>query len=154
MDTLAWLWDKVVEPVLAVVPEASRVWWCPAGFASVFPLHVAGQYGGSSPVSAMDRVVSSYTTTLTALTRARQRPAANGDGRLVVGVADAPGTGSVRCGRRGPVGRRDTTLVGQAAAADRVLAELARHPWAHIACHGYQDFADRLAATWRSTTGR
>ena len=143
VDTLAWLWDKVVEPVLAVVPESSRVWWCPAGFASVFPLHVAGQYGGSSPVSAMDRVVSSYTTTLTALTRARQRPAAGGDGRLVVGVADAPDLprlsnvdDEVRL-----VGG-DTTLVGQAATADRVLAELARHPWAHIACHGYQDFAD------------
>jgi hypothetical protein len=143
VDTLAWLWEAVVEPVLAVIPEATRVWWCPAGFASLFPLHVAGRYGDPAPVSAMDRVVSSYTTTLTALVRARQRAAAPGGGRLVVGVADAPSTpflSNVDTEVRLVGG--DTALVGPAATAERVLAELARHPWAHIACHGYQDVAN------------
>lgn len=135
VDILAWLWDRVVEPVLTVVPGASRVWWCPAGVATLFPLHVAGRHGDS----AMDRVVSSYTTTLTALVRARGRPLGVGR-RLVVGVPGTPPLSNVDEEVRLVGG--DTTLVGPAATAERVLAELARHPWAHIACHGYQDFAD------------
>lgn len=140
VDVLAWLWDAVVEPVLAVVPEASRVWWCAAGFATLFPLHVAGRHGD---VSAMDRVVSSYTTTLSALVRARQHPPAADVRRLVVGVADAPGTPQLsNVDEEVRLVGGDTALVGPAATAERVLAELARHPWAHIACHGYQNVAD------------
>ena len=50
-DILEWLWDAVIEPVLAGqgllsdYPPISlpRIWWCPTGFLSCLPLHAAGR---------------------------------------------------------------------------------------------------------------
>jgi hypothetical protein len=86
---LGWLWDAAAEPVLCSLgfagePTAGqpwpRVWWAPGGLLSLLPLHAAGHHSDSlqatlqagEPRTVMDRVVSSYTTTIRALHHARR----------------------------------------------------------------------------------
>ncbi|KUL21386.1 CHAT domain-containing protein [Streptomyces regalis] len=156
-DILGWLWDCVAAPVLEELgfsgrPETDawpRIWWCPVGEMAYFPLHAAGYHDTGSAESVMDRVVSSYTTTVRAL-----RPAAD----------DRPGT-SAPVGNPGvvvvamPVTEEapalpcvlaeinalttlmpgTTVLSGAEATSDRVLKALARHGVAHLSCHGITD---------------
>jgi tetratricopeptide (TPR) repeat protein len=87
LDTLAWLWDEVAEPVLARLgalglaregDQWPRVWWCVSGFLSFLPLHAAGYHASRSepePRTVIDRVVSSYIPTIRSLSYA-QRPRA------------------------------------------------------------------------------
>ena len=112
-DVLAWCWQAITEPVLAAlgytrtprgrIEDWPRVWWCPTGPATLLPLHAAGrhprtatQYQAMGEAAAVadtvaGRVISSYTPTLTALTRARARPAPGRVRQLAVGVPEAPG---------------------------------------------------------------
>ena len=91
LDILAWLWDVVAEPVLTALGHTSkpaagdiwpRVWWCPTGPLTVLPLHAAGHHPrlrttvAGSADCVLNRVISSYTPTLSALARARQPPLA------------------------------------------------------------------------------
>jgi hypothetical protein len=83
---LGWLWDSITGPVLeqlnitGPVEDAGsagwpRLWWCPSGLLSFLPLHAAGHHAtrfDSAPQTVLDRVVSSYTPTLRALTHARR----------------------------------------------------------------------------------
>ncbi|TEB28294.1 hypothetical protein FA13DRAFT_1775971 [Coprinellus micaceus] len=73
------LWDELVKPILQVlgllragcpsVHPLPRIWWCPTGPLSFLPIHAAGNYRGVGVESAMDHVTSSYTLTVTALTK-------------------------------------------------------------------------------------
>ncbi|MFC5212380.1 CHAT domain-containing protein [Streptomyces coerulescens] len=89
-DTLEWLRERVVAPVLTVLESAGRssgrLWWCPTGLLALLPLHAAGD--------VPERYVCSYATTLRSLARARRRHS-GGDrgagGVLVVDQADVPG---------------------------------------------------------------
>jgi tetratricopeptide (TPR) repeat protein len=90
---LGWLWDTVAGPVLTALgyhgPPAPgapwpRLWWCPVGVMAALPLHAAGHHQdltarADAPRTALDRVVSSYTTTVRVLGYARQRARAEGD---------------------------------------------------------------------------
>jgi tetratricopeptide (TPR) repeat protein len=85
---LAKLWRAVVRPVLVRLglaaaasgradgPRTSpdsrqRIHWCPTGPFAFVPLHAAGMYEGSHPECCSDYVVSSYTPSLAALSRAQ-----------------------------------------------------------------------------------
>lgn len=70
-SVLEWLWDAIVEPVLSRLGYSKRadndsnlpnVWWCSTGLLSFLPIHAAGYYNGSSSQSAMDCVISAYTS--------------------------------------------------------------------------------------------
>src|SRR5205823_6634040 len=69
LDTLTWLWEAIVEPVvraLGLEPGGDtlpRLWWCPTGILSFLPLHAAGRYTDGAPLGIADYVMSSYTTT-------------------------------------------------------------------------------------------
>ena len=86
---LSWLWETVCAPVLRALgidgPPADgqawpRIWWCPTGHLAMLPIHAAGHYGPDGRGRCViDRVVSSYTTTLTALARARHAAATDPD---------------------------------------------------------------------------
>jgi hypothetical protein len=82
LDVLGWLWDAAAEPVLARLGHTGdrksgdpwpRVWWCPTGPLSVLPIHAAGHHPRYRTTATrntdcvLDRVISSYTPTLTAL---------------------------------------------------------------------------------------
>ncbi|MFY1615070.1 CHAT domain-containing protein [Micromonospora sp. WMMD736] len=147
---LEWLWSALVGPVLERIDapgtggELPRVWWCPVGPLAFFPLHAA-QAGAAG--AALDRVVSSYTPTVTALARKRTgsrqpRPDARS---CVVAMRATPG---------GPAGlpsaEREAASAARAlpgawtgldaqATRDQVLDRLADSAYAHFACHAVAD---------------
>ncbi|MFI1225618.1 MULTISPECIES: CHAT domain-containing protein [unclassified Streptomyces] len=152
---LALLWDAVVGPVLDAVRDLPRsgtddptgrprLWWCPTGFLSYFPLHMAER---PAEGSAFDLVTSSYTGTVRALGRTRPSRTSAGSRPLVVAVPHAPGVPDL------PGADEEAAVLigllpgarllrGQAATRERLMAELQRHDIVHIAGHAGFD-ADR-----------
>ncbi len=145
---LAWLWDAVTGPVLDRIAPGSepapRIWWSPVGALARLPLHAAGHHrepGRGRTV--FDRVVSSYTPTLTALAHAaaeRPRPLTTATA-AVVGVPiarDLPALTQVRAEVE-HVARLipgSTVLTGTGVKVAAVEDALRAHPIAHFACHG------------------
>jgi tetratricopeptide (TPR) repeat protein len=76
---MEWLWHHVASPILsaAAVPEVAdgrwlRVWWVLTGPLTGVPIHAAGLGGGSNQDSVLDRVMSSYATSVMSLLYARR----------------------------------------------------------------------------------
>ncbi|KAF3240401.1 hypothetical protein TWF192_009495 [Orbilia oligospora] len=79
---LEWLWDAAVGPILDALGFSStltneddewpRIWWIPTGQLSLLPLHAAGYHLPGSTKTALDRVVSSYSSPIKALLYSRQ----------------------------------------------------------------------------------
>ena len=77
---LEWLWDVVARPVLDALgfqepitdTKWPRVWWVPTGLLSQLPLHAAGYHTNGSSETVLDRVMSSYASTVKALIYGRQ----------------------------------------------------------------------------------
>jgi hypothetical protein len=161
---LGWLWDAAAGPVLNALQitthptsdeEWPRLWWCPVGPLAYLPLHAAGHHGDAlagtaQPRTVLDRVVSSYTSTVRALAYARREPPSEPAGTkplLIIAMPDTPGA------RRLP-GVNDetrdlnklvpsaTVLQGQDATCKTVLAALTHHSVAHFACHGVSTWDD------------
>jgi hypothetical protein len=153
LDVLEWLWRTVVGPALdrlganGTAAELPRVWWCPVGPLAFFPLHAAQSGTGES---ALDRVVSSYTPTVTALARVRTRArTSRAEARsCVVAMRDTPGgVGAL------PAAEREAALAAEAlpgawvgvdetATRQQVLDRLAGSAYAHFACHAVADPQD------------
>ncbi|KAH7255313.1 CHAT domain-containing protein [Fusarium redolens] len=80
-DVLEWLWDTIVCPVLdrigfSETPTGDnwpQVWWIPTGILKQFPLHAAGCHRKKTNESTLDRVVSSYASSVKAMIQARKR---------------------------------------------------------------------------------
>ena len=78
-ELLKWLWDTVTEPVLnslGLTKELEdnwpRIWWIPVGPLAKFPLHAAGYHTDGSSSTVLDRVISSYSSSVKALIHSRQ----------------------------------------------------------------------------------
>ncbi|QGI82589.1 hypothetical protein CEK25_009318 [Fusarium fujikuroi] len=77
-----WLWDVICRPCLNALgfkdptPENSwpRVWWIPKRYLSRLPLHAAGYHtaASSSTDTVMDRVMSTYASSIKALIHGRR----------------------------------------------------------------------------------
>jgi len=72
---LEWLWDTIVQPIFSRLGYTEganstkpRLWWIPTGLLSFLPIHAAGYYNGPS---AMDYVISAYTSSIKALKYSR-----------------------------------------------------------------------------------
>ncbi len=188
-DILSWLWDTVTGPVLTSLghtsppaPDAAwpRVWWCPTGPLTLLPLHAAGHHPRhqrpDNPVSAdtvPDRVISSYTPTLTALLRARIAPAPTERPRmLAIGMPSTPDAGDLptvpaeldRIHARYPITTRLQSPICHQShgpppdpatqpTTTRVLAELSQHAWVHLSCHGSQHVTDPTESAFWLTDG-
>ncbi|KAI9684131.1 MAG: hypothetical protein M1829_003401 [Trizodia sp. TS-e1964] len=80
-DTLQWLWNTITRPVLDTLgftqtPSAGcwpRIWWIPTGLLSKFPLHAAGYHTSYSTETALDRVISSYSSSIKAIIYGRRQ---------------------------------------------------------------------------------
>ncbi|RDA85960.1 hypothetical protein CP532_0817 [Ophiocordyceps camponoti-leonardi (nom. inval.)] len=103
VEVLEWLWDDVVDPILEALgftgppSEGSwpHIWWIPTGPLSRFPLHAAGYHLSGGHRTALDRVVSSYSSSVRTIMRTRRRPSWNPslktDGSVaVVSMKDTP----------------------------------------------------------------
>ena len=162
LKVLAWIWDTITEPVLTALGHTTapsreepwpRVWWSPRGPLAYLPLHAAGHHSdltagdpalAANPRTVLDRVVSSYTTTVRSLAYARTRRPGAGNA-VVVAVADAPGTQPLP----GVTAETATlrrflphALVLADPTRDTVLDALPGHQVAHFACHGYADWEE------------
>jgi CHAT domain-containing protein/tetratricopeptide (TPR) repeat protein len=137
--TLRWLWDTVAAPILSTV-DTDRLHWCPTGPLTFLPLHAAGRYHSTRPTgrTVPDRVVSSYTTTLTAL--ARSGPRLPNPRLLAVGMPTTPGMAPLESVREELAAiPAVSTVIGPAATTAAVRAALPSYDWVHFACHGTQD---------------
>jgi hypothetical protein len=78
---LEWLWTTVCRPCLDALGftepvgdgQWPHVWWVPTGPLSELPLHAAGIYTPGSKETVLDRVISSYASSIKALQHGRQR---------------------------------------------------------------------------------
>ncbi|KAI1387233.1 CHAT domain-containing protein [Hypoxylon trugodes] len=77
---LEWLWTAVCRPCLDALgfsaPASSdtcpRVWWIPTGPLNQLPLHAAGFHSPGSTDTVIDRVMSSYASSIKALVHGRK----------------------------------------------------------------------------------
>jgi len=115
LDLLRWLWETIAGPVLDALGYTQplslddsccwpRVWWVPTGFLTGLPIHAAGRYlhSGSDTHSVLDRVVSSYSLSISALLhslqkRPSERTTTPGSTRkaILVGMKETPGWGDL-----------------------------------------------------------
>ncbi|PNP86561.1 hypothetical protein FNYG_00263 [Fusarium nygamai] len=108
-ETLNWLWTAVAEPVLDALGFSDtpatdswpHIWWIPTGLLTAFPIHAAGRHLDCDSGAVLDRVVSSYGSSIKAIIHSRQKrdpPTPIREPRDVVLVAmqDTPGQTSLR----------------------------------------------------------
>ncbi|KDR79005.1 hypothetical protein GALMADRAFT_94251 [Galerina marginata CBS 339.88] len=140
---LTWVWSFIVSPIFQTL-EANgivdgRIWWCLTGSLTYLPLHAAG------PQSAY---VQSYTSTLSALIRARSLPAPEIPAKVIaVGLSEL-GSGTRPClpnvkleieALKTAAGEnRVSILLNEEATLERVTDLLPQSSWLHLACHGRQ----------------
>jgi hypothetical protein len=172
LDVLDWLWDVIGEPVLTALGRTApppdgepwpRVWWCPTGVLSMLPIHAAGHHprlrtdtvsisaaAAGEALSVLDRVVSSYTPTITALARAREPGTPALVAQLTVAMPITPGLSPLPAADAErnvlaqcfPPDDVNVELVGPDATHAVVLDAIATHSWVHLACHARQDQGD------------
>jgi hypothetical protein len=164
-QTLEWLWDSAAEPVLRhlghVAAHASasqwpRVWWIPGGLLGQLPLHAAGYHRQASiGKNVLDRVISSYTPTIRALSYARDRaPTYPPRSSLIVAMPTTPGQNALPYVETEAATLRDTLpspvlLIDQPGPVTErtptkqaVLERLPRASIAHFSCHAASDPRD------------
>jgi tetratricopeptide (TPR) repeat protein len=81
-EILEWLWDVVANPILDALgftqcpldEKWPHVWWIPTGPLSKFPLHAAGIHHDNSTETVLDRVMSSYSSSIKAIIHGRRYP--------------------------------------------------------------------------------
>lgn len=77
---LEWMWDNITKPILDALGYSQppsegawpHVWWIPTDLLTLFPLHAAGYHRRESSETVIDRVVSSYASSIRAIIRGRQ----------------------------------------------------------------------------------
>ncbi|KLO90852.1 uncharacterized protein LW93_150 [Fusarium fujikuroi] len=82
---LEWLWHTIAEPVLGAIAingvsseeRLPRIWWIPTGLLSIYPLHAAGRHYKGSRNTVIDRAMSSYSSSIRAIIRTRDRAGLN-----------------------------------------------------------------------------
>ncbi|KAK8016098.1 CHAT domain-containing protein [Apiospora rasikravindrae] len=104
LDTLVWLWDTIVSPVLvelgltqaAADSAPQHIWWIPIGPLVRFPLHAAGDHLSGHRNTALDRVVSSYSSSVRAIIHGRQQRLASLTADQIIALVameNTPGVG-------------------------------------------------------------
>ncbi|KAH7211381.1 hypothetical protein DER44DRAFT_807375 [Fusarium oxysporum] len=100
-EALEWLWDCVARPVLNALgfdkPPSERdwphVWWIMTGLLNKFPIHAAGYHLKGSSETVIDRVISSYHSSIRSIIHGRKRPisAATQTNALLIAMEATPG---------------------------------------------------------------
>ena len=79
-EILEWLWTAIAQPVLNALeftqtPSDGRwphVWWISTGLLAKFPIHAAGRHSQSSSDAVLDRVISSYSSSVKIIIHGRR----------------------------------------------------------------------------------
>ncbi|KAF8991624.1 CHAT domain-containing protein [Cyathus striatus] len=95
-EILKWMWSTIVYPIIQTLnlkksKRPPRLWWCPTGPLTFLPLHAAGIYKSTSSTPSectSDYCISSYTSTITALTQERGVESKSASQFKFLGIAD------------------------------------------------------------------
>ncbi|MDA3624978.1 CHAT domain-containing protein [Saccharopolyspora sp. WRP15-2] len=152
-DGLDWTWRCITRPVLhrmgylnTPAPGARwpRMWWSAFGAPAFLPVHAATARTGES---TLDRVVSSYTPTLSCLLRASERPVPESGTPLV--AAGSAEMVARELPRQNQVLAKSWPSAEIAAVETTNAAEMLRmipnHPWLHV-CEPSSQFPTQPAA--------
>lgn len=166
-EILDWLWKTVTRPVLGKLRELGyetggragadahadpdpeslpRLWWVPTRTLCLLPLHAATNRDTGE--SVLDHVISSYTPTVTALHRARSRPAPAAEARPLVITTTGPDDDARPLPEVAPEAWNAARALGveplDAAGLSRadLTAAIAGCSHLHIASHAAADTAD------------
>ncbi|KFY28486.1 hypothetical protein V491_00438 [Pseudogymnoascus sp. VKM F-3775] len=99
---LEWLWDIVVHPILKALGFDNQplldnkwphIWWVPVGPLSYLPFHAAGYHEKDSGETTLDRIISSYSSSIKSLISGRhQQSSRRTPARaLLVSMPNTPG---------------------------------------------------------------
>ncbi|KAE9403515.1 TPR-like protein [Gymnopus androsaceus JB14] len=159
------LWLNVVHPILSKIEDIlhesaadtiPHITWCPTGPLTLLPLHAAGIYGDPTErnINISDFVVSSYTTTLSALINSApkfKQHQAKIPTVLIVsqpktpGMSPLPGTAEeAKVIQKYTLSTHTCHLNHDAATADAVMHKMGEYDFIHFACHGIQDIDNPL----------
>lgn len=160
-DVLDWLWTVLSAPVLtALKPAPGRLWWMPTGVLSGLPLHAAACRDPAEP-AVLDRVISSYTTTLRTLIDARARDSAALEANtVIVAMTETPGAAPLprAAAEAALIGRllggQVATLLDGRATPTAVREALRHATLAHLACHAIADLIDPASGALLLSGGR
>ncbi|KAF8436229.1 CHAT domain-containing protein [Boletus edulis BED1] len=165
------LWERIVLPIVdflcTTYPPQSRIWWCPTGEFSVFPLHAAGPFRKGQQ-NLPDIYLSSYTPTLTALIRARrcEQSSSTAERKCFIAVGQAKSAGGRELLSVGTelenIGHlvsnvatfTFTHINGEESCTSRVIEELGRNQWVHFACHGLPNRTQPFESAFALYDGR
>lgn len=106
---LEWMWNNITQPVLDALgysqPHGEGAWphvlWIPTALLTLFPLHAAGYHQKESSETVLDRVVSSYSSSIRAIMRGRHKSLSSSFSSeaipraLLVGMQHTPESGSL-----------------------------------------------------------
>ncbi|KLO91963.1 uncharacterized protein LW94_2661 [Fusarium fujikuroi] len=108
-EVLEWMWHNITQPVLDALGYSQspgegawpHVWWIPTALLTLVPLHAAGYHQKESSETVLDRVVSSYSSSIRAIMRGRQKDLSTSFSSkaipraLLVGMQNTPESGSL-----------------------------------------------------------
>ncbi|KAL9121378.1 MAG: hypothetical protein Q9187_002062 [Circinaria calcarea] len=154
---LEWLWDTVMNPILNALGftqspsngDWPHVWWIPTGPLSKFPLHAAGYHGKGSSKTVLDRVMSSYSSSIKTIIHGRRRrimPATSAQALLVAikykGKLELPSANKeIEMVRRLCKSMAFNSIQSGQGKQD-ILSHLPQSKIFHFAGHGYTDTDD------------
>ncbi|MFJ4525564.1 CHAT domain-containing protein [Streptomyces sp. NPDC088810] len=154
-EVTRWLWDAVMEPVVAALAPAGRAALVPAGLLGLVPLHAAWREDASAPTGrryALDDLLLTSVPNARARVAAAERAATAGqEGLLAVGdphpVSARPLPAADREVREA-LGHftRTRSLGGDRATLTAVRDALGDYPVLHFACHGFAKVDQPLAS--------
>ena len=172
---LRWLWDIAARPILEALgfthPPADdnwpHVWWIVTGQLSHLPFHAAGYHFQGSTDTVLDRVISSYSTSIKALIHGRRHvpeksAESASDHALLVAMRETPGNSVLPFAEKEVQILRDFCLSLGLKVAEPprrrkdVLDQLPTSKIFHFAGHGKSDDRDPsqsclLLEDWKET---
>ncbi|KAF5589524.1 tpr domain-containing protein [Fusarium pseudocircinatum] len=163
LNTLEWLWDTITGPILEHLgytempsSEWPQICWIPTGALSRFPLHAAGYHEDKTGRTVIDRVVSSYSSSLNAILEGGAKDKRNSSAKAVlVAMQKTPGSSSL------PHAPKEVSIVRKLCESmklctvepkretQEVLAELKDCDIFHFAGHGETDETNPLRSQLR-----
>ncbi|KAF5566592.1 hypothetical protein FNAPI_1052 [Fusarium napiforme] len=100
-QTLEWLWETIMSPILTKLGFTNRptteewphIWWIPTGPLVQLPLHAAGYHRPQGYEAVLERVISSYGSSIRNIIRGRRdsSKSSKSDQALLVAMEQTPG---------------------------------------------------------------
>ncbi|KAF5593762.1 TPR domain protein [Fusarium subglutinans] len=163
LNTMEWLWDTIMGPILEHLgytempsSEWPQICWIPTGALSRFPLHAAGYHQKKNGHTVIDRVMSSYSSSLNAILEGAAKDKRSSSAKaILVAMQRTPGSSSL------PHAPKEVSIVRKMCESmelrtvepkretQDVLAELKDCDIFHFAGHGETDDTNPLKSQLR-----